>query len=241
MFRQFLLLFSLLFPFTVFCQTLSATYNVTQEINVVLGGKEKNISLNLKGNFYLKGERSIYWEDPDYLTKYPKGQILVTTKSGNEIYALNKDSMQMLFYTDLSRPLIRVKPASGLPVEEHKIDKTKVLSWEYHQDTKTVNGLKCQLATSSNQWKVWFCPDIPSKTGIFNISGLPGLVVEADLIPLNAHYTLLSYDTQADISEEIFEPKEFKALLGKNTLKGNVSPIDKGKSEKQQEIIRNNN
>lgn len=239
MIKQILIFIVSILPTMAFCQTLSATYAVTQDINVVLGGKEKSISLNLKGHFYLKGQRSIYWESPDYLSKYPKGQIVVPTKSGNEIYALNTDTMQMLYYVDLNNLLMRVKPASGLPVEEHKIEKERVLNWEYKSETKTVNGLKCQLATATDQWKVWFCPDIPSRTGLFNISGLPGLVVEAELIPLNAHYTLQSYDTQSDIPEYVFEPGEFRTLAKKESVK--TTPEQKDKTKKKQEIIKNNN
>lgn len=95
-------------------------------------------------------------------------------------------------------------------------DKTGQIKWkiDYLDETRNINGLLCQKANLSisgyPQWIVWFAPSIPMEVGIVNISELPGLVVEAEMIPAKTKYVLQKYVLEGNIDEKIFHPNEFE-------------------------------
>ena len=55
-------------------------------------------------------------------------------------------------------------------------------SWEIGDSTKNILGYDCLMASSDyhgRHWTVWFTPDIPIQDGPWKLSGLPGLILEA--------------------------------------------------------------
>ncbi|MBC6108792.1 hypothetical protein H7U22_00005, partial [Pedobacter sp. CCM 8938] len=181
-------------------------------------------------------------ETPSYLKKYPMGEISVNTINGIESFDLHKDTTQWLYYCDFDKMIIRAKVSSeATPIYENSFELGYGQEWIYKPETKTINSLKCQLAEdTANQWKIWFCPDIQNSINLSGIFNLPGLVVQADFLPFNEHYQLISYDTQSAICDAVFEPKEFKQVK-KDTrvLKSyHGKPGKKTKLEKQQEILK---
>ncbi|MDB4901226.1 MAG: hypothetical protein JWQ63_507 [Mucilaginibacter sp.] len=57
-----------------------------------------------------------------------------------------------------------------------------VINWKISADTASFGGLHCQKATThfkGRDYTAWFCPDIPSQSGPWKLSGLPGLILEA--------------------------------------------------------------
>jgi GLPGLI family protein len=57
-----------------------------------------------------------------------------------------------------------------------------VINWKISKDTASFSGLHCQKATThfkGRDYTAWFCPDIPSQSGPWKLSGLPGLILEA--------------------------------------------------------------
>jgi GLPGLI family protein len=61
-------------------------------------------------------------------------------------------------------------------------DKTRIISWELHNETKNINSFKCQKATGNfrgRTYTVWFTNDIPVSLGPWKLNGLPGLILEA--------------------------------------------------------------
>jgi len=80
------------------------------------------------------------------------------------------------------------------PAENKLIRKEKLLNsyliagplpaidWKINTATATFGGMHCQKATThfkGRNYTAWFCPDIPSHGGPWQLSGLPGLILEA--------------------------------------------------------------
>ncbi len=56
------------------------------------------------------------------------------------------------------------------------------IDWDLAEDTKTILGYDCQMATGElhgRRWTVWFTPEVPVMNGPWKFSGLPGLILEA--------------------------------------------------------------
>ena len=239
--RNIIIWFCLL-PSMIYGQNLIAKYQVTKTVSSGNSEGIKSFELPLSGLLYRKGSQYIYWEEPQYLNKYPKG--IIDFNLGNEQVSLilSTDSVQSVFYTNFDNHIQRVAAInSSVATYENEFDDDFALDWVYKQETKTIDGLKCQLAVNSNQWSVWFCADIPCRSGIFNIRGLPGLVVEADWLAAKAHYKLISYDTQSKVADDIFNLKILKTNVVKgDRLKSNKLPREKTKEQKRLELINQN-
>ena len=233
-------LFVLLINLGASAQNIKAVYRIDEEIIINGGNGNKSLSLSLTGHYYKSGNKYIYWESPDYLAKYPDGKVTISNDNVFNIYTVNADTIQKLYYHDYDSLIVRMGLFSEYqrPITEFRFEADASLPWVFETDTKVINGLKCQLATWSNQWRVWFCPDIPAKTSLHGLQGLPGLVVEADCPPTNAHYTLLNYDMPTMIQEAVFSPNVFNQPMVKGgLLKRKAIPV-KTKQEKQAELLK---
>lgn len=63
------------------------------------------------------------------------------------------------------------------------------INWQITGDTATYGDLHCQKATAhfkGRDYIAWFCPDLPLHVGPWELTGLPGVIVEA-------------YDTKKDV------------------------------------------
>ncbi|MES2004990.1 MAG: GLPGLI family protein [Bacteroidota bacterium] len=61
-------------------------------------------------------------------------------------------------------------------------EKIPEINWNILSETKTIEGLSCQKATSffrGRNYTVWFCSQLPYNNGPWKLGGLPGLIVEA--------------------------------------------------------------
>lgn len=62
------------------------------------------------------------------------------------------------------------------------VDAMPAIDWKISSDTATFDGLHCQKATchfKGRDYLVWFCPDLPVRTGPWKLNGLPGVIVDA--------------------------------------------------------------
>lgn len=62
-------------------------------------------------------------------------------------------------------------------------DEIPQIDWEISDSTKNVLGYECNLATTNlygRKWNAWFAPEIPVMNGPWKLSGLPGLILEAE-------------------------------------------------------------
>jgi len=61
-------------------------------------------------------------------------------------------------------------------------DTLRTPDWTLLDDTKEINGMKCQKATAAvhgREYETWFSTDIPLPYGPWKLHGLPGLILEA--------------------------------------------------------------
>ena len=69
--------------------------------------------------------------------------------------------------------------------EHFRIVDKPVMAWTVEMDSvKTVAGYECHLATThfrGRDWRVWFTLDIPLSLGPWKLSGLPGLILAAEV------------------------------------------------------------
>ncbi len=96
--------------------------------------------------------------------------------------------------------------------------------WTIHNDTTTINGMKCFKATTKiiakqyvglpvfkdREYTVWFTPEIPASCGPFGFSGLPGLVLS--LSKGSFHI----YAAEIDFKNNISFNKPTKGIVLKN-------------------------
>lgn len=240
-------------PVTIQAQTLTATYAVTSSMNITLSsGQVKQQTINYSGILYRKGNRYIYFEKPDYLSKYPSGQIKIDYGNYNgAVYDLGgTDTIQFISYADYDSLLERWRINSRIPgvinnslqyFDSGFLNGRWKNQWQIGTETKEINGLHCRYALLPNRWEVWYCPDIPIAFGVYFIVGLPGLVVEANKLSMGGrHFVLESYTTNTDIPDSRFWPAEFNEPFKKMPdLKDKSAPNNTRptKQQKQVEIL----
>lgn len=57
------------------------------------------------------------------------------------------------------------------------------IDWQIEEDSRNILGYDCVKATTQYNgrvWNAWFAPDIPIQNGPWKLSGLPGLILEAE-------------------------------------------------------------
>src|SRR6185437_7461042 len=197
-------LFVSFIPGFAWSQNTGVTYRITR--NYVIpdeSGVTETATVSLTGFLYRQNNRYIYFEKPDYLSQLDHGNLIYSRKEGHiSSLVLPMDSLQEIYYSDYDSLIQRYRSeTTGTPRNIVQGFDPDFLNWELLSESKTINGLSCQKATLTRygqlQWVVWFTASVPMRAGIAFIKGLPGLVVDADFVPLGKHYSLLSIDTLA--------------------------------------------
>lgn len=241
--KTLILIFTI--PFCSKAQTIQATYAVTKDIIATLETGEKKIAtLESDGYLYRKDGRYIYFEKPTYLSEYPGGYITASVSSSStHLVGIPMDTIQNLTFKDMDS-LYKYDRSNGTGNSKLRINfKQKFdldfYEWKMLNETKDISGLKCQKATftvrDQLQWVVWFATDVPMQAGLLNIIGIPGLVVEAECVPLKTYYKLNSYVIGKEFKEDIFHPKEFEQPF---TLRPDLKKANSKTAEKSNYIKR---
>lgn len=74
--------------------------------------------------------------------------------------------------------------------------------WEIGDSTKNILGYDCIIALTEyhgRHWTVWFTPDIPIQDGPWKLSGLPGLILEAEETSGQHHFTATGINTSTKL------------------------------------------
>lgn len=228
-------------------QVLEARYEVTWNISLPSqNGNSKLIPISYTGTLYRKNNKYIYMERPGYLSTLSNDEMSVD-EADHRItkLLLNSDTIQNIYYSDFDSLVSRYRAdiKSGEGINYFQNFEVDYFPWELLPVTKEINNLHCQKAVLSmkgqEQWSVWFCADIPMQAGVCNIKSLPGLIVEADYIPLNKHYILSAYDTKRDLPDNIFWPSVFNNpfLKTMDLNKANL-PAKPNRKSKQLELLK---
>jgi GLPGLI family protein len=83
----------------------------------------------------------------------------------------NNGKCLMTYRTFLNCPVLRF------------FDTQPVLKWEFTDETETVMGYKCQLATTSfagRDYNAWYTVEVPLNAGPYKFGGLPGLILKVE-------------------------------------------------------------
>ncbi|MEO8403842.1 MAG: GLPGLI family protein [Chitinophagaceae bacterium] len=205
------------FPFFAAAQNLTAHYRVTQTVK--FSGQETSVQLS--GTLWRKGNTYLYVERPEYLQKYPDGNISISTgNNGLAAYRLNMDTVQSLSRVNYDSLITQFKIDSWWDTDPSSIKNVRqpfesdCKEWEILPETKVINGLTCQKAINNapdgtRQFEIWFTSDIPMQSGIEGTIGVPGLVVEATCVPLLKRYILESYSNEQMLTDTEMWPIAF--------------------------------
>lgn len=93
----------------------------------------------------------------------------------------------------------------------------KEILWEIKPDISTINGFKCQKATTfygGRRYEAWFSKEIPISDGPYKFSGLPGLIIKIS-------------DTKGHYVFELIARSDVNHIYSNSLPSGNLYVTDK--------------
>lgn len=114
----------------------------------------------------------------------------------------------------------------GLLLQDYVYQDTlNAQKWEILDSVKMVLGHECQLATCyfrGHHWAAWFATDIPVSDGPWKLSGLPGLIMEAEAEKNSHVFRMVGIEK---VSDNAKEPIVFsKTYVGNNQFEKTTLP-----------------
>lgn len=97
------------------------------------------------------------------------------------------------------------------------------IDWKISNDTASFDGLHCQKATGhfkGRDYIVWFCPDLPVRTGPWKLNGLPGVIVDARDTKNEVIFQFAGVEKASQAKSEL--------VSGSNTAEKDLPPILRG-------------
>lgn len=141
---------------------------------------------------------------PDILLSIDEGH----TKSEDKIHAMDANSPK-LWTSYYDKEKREMTSEHRMPfVNAYLISYTEpalTIEWKLSEETQTIMGYTCQKATGlfrGRMWIVWFAPELPLDAYLWNLGGLPGLILKAETDMCRFACTSLS-----DVQCPILRPK----------------------------------
>ncbi|WP_294271769.1 GLPGLI family protein [uncultured Chryseobacterium sp.] len=94
------------------------------------------------------------------------------------------------------------------------------LKWVLYGETKTINGIRCQMAATNKygrRWIAYFSKEYPQSLGPYKFTGLPGLIFELYDTKEQYHFTLTKVEKYA--SDFTLNLSPFKEYIKDKYLK----------------------
>jgi GLPGLI family protein len=177
--------------------------------------------LKYQGHIYSQNMKSIYFEKPLYLEKYPNGEIVTYYKDNERgILDICIDSLQYINYFDLETNARITRTNVGKFLGYNYVDTVRIINNVYlpQNEQKEINGLKCQKfivgQPADPDWTLWICLDIPLQFN-FIYPYSPGLIVEGYNKDNNIEMRLVNYNLNENIKDIIFKPRQFDEPIRK--------------------------
>lgn len=108
-----------------------------------------------------------------------------------------------------------------------KITEPILIKWKISNETKTINNLKCQKATTDlygRKWVAWFSPEIAIQDGPYKFNNLPGLIIKIEDTERNHSFELTEIKNIANLkltgdfkNEKEITPKQLNELFDDRT------------------------
>lgn len=126
------------------------------------------------------------------------------------------DGIGLVIYSDF---------AKGTTVERDFIqrrpfvvsDTLRTIDWTLMDDTKEIEGIKCQKATATvygREYEVWFSNTIPLPYGPWKLQGLPGLILEARSTDGEINFELKEIQQVVNDAQTTAPPTDGETMAG---------------------------
>jgi GLPGLI family protein len=134
------------------------------------------------------------------------------------VFQPNQDSIPKIIYRSFDSSLIRYKISNENETVQYykQVQEGNKLNFEIHPDRRTIQGFQCKKAIyyhpknyKNPVAEVWYCSDIPISSGPAELSGVPGLVIEAIHYQTQEIFRLKQYREEAPEQTFRFWPSEF--------------------------------
>ncbi len=186
--------------------TLKVTYNTTLQLGEKYKRDQQFILIGNSQDYYFSGHNN-YLSDTgqkDNLTK--KSGISLSAADYLEERIIRKNGVTNVFGDYKNNRFRYIEDAE-----------TK---WVLYDDTKVINGVKCQMAATNKfgrRWIAYFSKEYPQSLGPYKFTGLPGLIFELYDTRNDYHFTIARIEK--DLNEYEFNLNGYKKLSKKDFLR----------------------
>lgn len=196
-------------------QTFRTEYKVLQTIHA-----ESNLHIEYEGIATVGTSMYLYIQKtkPDYL----QDEIRMSSENGNMvIYRPNPDSLPKIIYRAFDSSIIRYKIGNNTDDIQFYIQEQigNSIHIKLINESKVINGFHCRKALfyhPSNPDIVvaaaWYCPEIKIKAGPADLSGLPGLIIEAEHFQTREKFSLIRFREVSRPENIHYWPEQFNGM-----------------------------
>ena len=187
----------------------------------------QTVDHSLKLDIEYEGIATISRSSYLYLQKtkesFRKDEIRKTAEDGSMIiYRPNPDSIPKIIYRSFDSSFIRWRISNSHDDIQYYLQEQpgNKIQTVLLNESRNIRGFLCRKALfyhpSNSKEPVavaWYCPDIQIYAGPADLSGLPGLIVEAEHFQTREQFTLIRYKEVEETGSFSYWPVEFNGVL----------------------------
>jgi len=206
----FLALCTIIFHLTLSAQTSrqgKVVYVVTENDEDAPSIRDGELIFDERSSLFTDGREGQKVEE---IRKYDDNGNLVFIQSAGTV------GVRTVFYSDFTNgKTVQWASVRGRPFIIS--DSLRTPEWRLLDETKEINGMKCQKAMASvygREYEAWFSTDIPFPYGPWKLHGLPGLILEAHSTDGAIDFVLEHVHPVLDEPQEIVPPSKGEHIEG---------------------------